>query len=67
VTEIPVLPLLGTANTCDNCLFWDPQDEERMEGYCRAHAPRAPEQLGGRAIWPLCRPGDWCGEWEATA
>lgn len=65
MTEIPVLPLLGTTNTCANCMFWDTHDD--AQGLCRRSAPRAPVTVGGFAIWPMCLANDWCGEWTAAS
>lgn len=39
---------------CENCAFWEDEDEPGLKGTCRKAAPK----MG----WPLTKSRDWCGE-----
>ena len=56
---------------CENCKFWQQDNEISYMGLCRRHAPHPPathpvESPGSMdAIWPRTKNEDWCGEWQA--
>lgn len=64
-----------TLVTCYNCRFWDACDAERLGGQCRYFPPsmvgniaphgNATMQQPKAAVWPITRPDDWCGRFEA--
>ena len=65
----------GNVDKCLNCQFYDrrnarPTDgRAAMWGQCRRHSPHlnplsAKAHLS-KAVWPLIRDDDWCGEWKA--
>jgi len=47
---------------CESCRFWDDYGNGET-GECRRRAPRRGQH--GDGCWPLTRPSDWCGQWEA--
>lgn len=53
-----------TLQTCRNCRFWEPADEDEV-GECRRRSPR-PGDEQRPAWWPITADEDWCGEWEES-
>ena len=61
---------------CENCVFFGPGDsraEQNPDGRCRRYTPKVfavthntcPDILSSQTKWPLVKPNDWCGEFEA--
>lgn len=49
---------------CFNCEYWDrtePENEDEKENACRRRAPTHVDAQG-RAVWPITRFDDWCGD-----
>ena len=50
------------AVNCSLCAYWEKDDHPSVKfGVCRRYAPRFIED-NGRAIFPITKPSDWCGE-----
>jgi len=49
---------------CDNCEWWD-RNEERNGGYCQRFPPQCHPDDDG--MWPWTDVGDWCGEFKEKA
>lgn len=60
---------------CDECKWWEHYDNGRVHtrvGLCKRHPPTAIEfdhphpnderSRRGKALWPILRDSDWCGE-----
>ncbi len=47
--------------TCETCVYWSAQIEDKKDGVCRKHAPRAITSFGV-ADWALTMDGEFCGE-----
>lgn len=56
---------------CQNCYFWEREENRVNMGQCRHDPPRmflTPGQMQGNfgftSTWPLTQPTQWCGKWK---
>lgn len=54
---------------CETCRFWEVFDStEPSDGWCRRYPPTVVadhNEGNGNADFPITKPGEWCGEWQA--